>query len=245
MKPPLSIIEFLEFFGLSGKEQGIYLAALELGESLQAPLAEQAGVKRTTLRELLPDMIARGVLEQVVKGKRKLIVAKDPRLLIDGLQSKLQQAQSVLPELLALQNTLPNKPQVRFYEGVAGVKQVYEQTLKLGQTIYSFVEIEAIHPEIQKWLSGDYSRERKSRKIRALNIVNTSDKVSTIMPADEWRENKFVNSKIFPFRMEVLVFGDYVGFIHFRQTDIPTAILIQSQAAAVTIRSIHQLFWER
>ncbi len=243
MKPPSVTKDFIEYVGLSEKEQAIYFAALELGESLQAPLAQKAEIKRTTLRELLPDLLGRGVLEQVVKGRRHFIVAKDPRVLLDELKLKADKAMADLPVLLALQNSLTSKPVVRFYEGIEGIKLVYKETLRAGQPIYSFIEVEAIHPEIQRWLADEYTRERTKRQIRALNIVNASEKLTVVMPQNEFRENRIVSAKSFPFRMEVLTFGDYVAFIQFRRTDTPTAVLIQSQAAAVTMRSIHQLVW--
>lgn len=233
-----------ELLGLNEKEQAVYLAALELGESLQLPLAQKAGIKRTTLRELVPNLIAQGVLGEIVKGGRRFLVAKDPRELLGELRQKLDKASDAIPQLLAVQNALAAKPVVRYFEGVEGVKQVYMQTLLTGQPIYSFVTVEEIHPDIQPWLSSEYSREREKRKIWAYNITNDAGDVQQIMPASTYRENKFVSAKRFPFRMEVLAFGDFVAYIHFRKNDSPSAVLIQSQAAAITMRSIHQLFWQ-
>ena len=244
MKPPLITNQLLDSLGLNEKEQAIYLSSLELGESLQLPLAEKAGIKRTTLREILPELQKKGVLELVVRGKRNYISAVNPKNLLERLKTTTQEAEQSLPALLAIQNTTVDKPLVRFYDGVEGVKEIYRLTLEVAEPIYGFVEVEAIHPLIQKWLSKEYTQKRNQKQIKAYNIVNTSSKLDSIMPSDQYRENKIVSSKEFPFQMEIIVFGEYVAYINFRETERPSATLIQSQAAAITMRSVHQLFWK-
>lgn len=243
MKPPLITNQLLDSLGLNEKEQAIYLSSLELGESLQLPLAEKAGIKRTTLREILPELQKKGVLELVVRGKRNYISAVNPKNLLERLKTTTQEAEQSLPALLAIQNTTVDKPLVRFYDGVEGVKEIYRLTLEVAEPIYGFVEVEAIHPLIQKWLSKEYTQKRNQKQIKAYNIVNTSSKLDSIMPSDQYRENKIVSGKEFPFQMEIIVFGEYVAYINFRETERPSATLIQSQAAAITMSSIHQLFW--
>lgn len=244
MKPPILTNQLLNSLGLNEKEQVIYLAALELGESLQLPLADKAGIKRTTLREIIPELQKKGIIESVVRGKRNYIAAVNPKSLLERLKTTTQEAEQSLPALLSIQNTTIEKPLVRFYDGVEGVKEIYRLTLEVAKPIYGFVEVEAIHPLIQTWLSKDYTLLRKQKKIKAFNIVNASEKIHEVMPADDFRENKIVSNKEFPFRMEIIIFGEYVAYINFRETERPSATLIQSQAAALTMRSIHQLFWK-
>lgn len=233
----------LEMFGLTPKEQAIYLAALELGETLQVALAKKAKIKRTTLREILPQLLDRGILQQKVKGKRKYLVASDPKELIKSLEEQTNKAKEALPALLALQNTLAEKPEVRFFEGVEGVKQVYELTLEVRLPIYSFISSEKMHPEIIKWVLDYYQPQKLAKKVWAYNIVAEAPENKMIMPEHGYRENKVVSKEKFPFKMEVMTFGDYVAFIHFRQNEEPSAVLIKSKAAAETVRSIHKLAW--
>jgi len=233
----------LTLFGLSPKEQTIYIANLELGPTLQVDLAQKAKMKRTTLREFLPGLLNRGTLQQKVVGKRKMLVARDPRDLIAEIDDKAKKAHDALPLLLAMQNSLSTKPEVRFFEGVEGVKQVYELTLSTGLTVYSFINSELIHPEIQKWVLEHFQQKKLERQFWAYNIVTASENVDLIMPEHGWRKNKLISKEQYPFEMEIFTFGDYVAFIHFRQTEEPSAILIKSQAAADTFLSIHKLIW--
>ncbi len=233
----------LRSLGLSEREVAIYLAALQSGPSLQLPLAQKAGIKRTSMREFLPDMLARGILQEVVLGKRKYLAATDPRQLVEGLQEKAKKAAESLPLLLALQSDPKDKPQVRFYDGIEGVKRVYEETLKVGLPMYSFANVAAIHPQLEEWLVKSYVPRRHSNNVQNYVLVSDTPGARELIPDDPWRYNKFVNQEKFPFKMEVLVFGDFVAFVHFSKFDEPSATLIQSQSAAVTLRSVHQLAW--
>lgn len=235
----------LQALGLSTKEQTIYLATLELGETLQLPLAKKIGMKRTSLRELLPDLVKRGFLQEQIKGKRTYLVATDPESLIGSLSDQVDRAKEALPELISLQNNLENKPRLFFYEGVEGVQQIYELTLATGKTVRSFVDISRISPEIEPWLTGQYTRQRTELGIKALNIVNETELLDTVMPSDKLRHNKVISKEEFPFDMEVLVFGEYVAYIHFRKEQDPSAVLIQSHSAARTMRSIHKALWRQ
>jgi len=234
----------LESLGLSKREVDVYLASLEAGPSLQLPLAQKAGIKRTSMREFLPDMLQRGILQEVVLGKRKYLAATDPRQLVEDLQAKAKRATDALPLLLALQSDPKDKPQVRFYDGVEGVKRVYEETLKVGLPLYSFVNVAAIHQELEDWLVKTYVPRRQTKNIQNYVLVSDTPGASQLIPDDAWRHNKYVNQEKFPFKMEVLIFGDFVAFIHFSKFDEPSATLLQSQSAAVTLRSIHQLAWD-
>ncbi|MBI4022644.1 hypothetical protein HY375_00550 [Candidatus Berkelbacteria bacterium] len=231
-------------FGLDERAARIYLAALELGQALQLPLAKKAGIKRTTLRELLPSLLERGILQEVVRGKRKYLVARDPRELIAQQEQQLAGAQQALPALLAVQNSLAVKPQVRFYEGIEGVKQVFAETLRIGQPIYSFVNVAQIHPELERWLVAEYVPAREARGLHNSVIVNATANVDTLIPDNAYRHNLKVSDTEYPFAMEIDVFGDCVSLNHFRTGDQPSATLIQSQSAAETLRSLHRLIWD-
>ncbi|HSX40516.1 MAG TPA: hypothetical protein VLF68_02785, partial [Candidatus Saccharimonadales bacterium] len=220
-----------------------YLSALELGETLQAPLAKKAKIKRTTLRELLPDLFKRGILQQKVNGKRKYLIARDPRELIAELEEKTKRAKEVLPQFLALQKVITNKPEVRFFEGIEGLKQIYQLTLDVGLTMYCFVNAEQMYPEFRTWVAQYYIPEKLRRKIWIYNIMTSGEETKSLMPEHGFRENKYISKEQYPFDMEIVVFGDYVTFHHFRQSDEPSAILIKSKAAAETMLSIHQLIW--
>lgn len=235
----------LNTFGLSEREKCIYLAALELGTALQVPLAQKAKVKRTTLREMLPDLLSRGIVQHVVRGKRKYIVARDPRELTSDLAERAERTKEFLPLLLAFQNTSPEKPEVRYFDGIEGIKFVYDEILKPGEPTYSFLNIDNIHPDMVPWLVHDYVPRRMAKKITTYTILNSSEKKNEILPDLPYRHNCIVPAERFPFKMDIEVGGPYVAFIHYQKDHAPNAILIRSEAAATTLRSMYKMIAEK
>jgi hypothetical protein len=107
------------------------------------------------------------------------------------------------------------------------------------------VNVAAIHPDLENWLVNSYVPRRQAKNIQNYVLVSDTPGAKELIPDDPWRHNKFVDAQKFPFKMEVLVFGDFVAFIYFSKFDEPSATLVQSQSAAVTLRSVHQLAWEQ
>src|SRR3989344_6900127 len=105
----------LEYLGFSPKEAKIYLALLELGEASVIGISKKAGIKRTTIYNLLPDMLKRGIVTAAARGQRKVYFVEDPRALKTDLVEKTKIIDSILPELSAIQNIIPYKPRITFY----------------------------------------------------------------------------------------------------------------------------------
>src|SRR3989344_4425511 len=96
----------LEYIGLKPKEAKIYLALLELGEASVVQIAKSAGIKRTTVYNILPDFINRGLAASTFKKKRKVYFIEDPRSLKNDVKEKESVIDKVMPELLAIQNVI-------------------------------------------------------------------------------------------------------------------------------------------
>src|SRR5437016_12657639 len=126
--------ESLTILGLSDKETKVYLAALELGESLHKALADKAGIKRPTLYyEVLPQLLDKGLVTEAIKGKRKYIVAQDIEPYLALKKSQLEKAERAVPQLRALLASASIKPKLLLYEGIEGVKKVWFDHLIQGQ----------------------------------------------------------------------------------------------------------------
>src|SRR3990167_237510 len=127
--------ELMQPLGLSEQEVAVYLAALELGEANIQEISRKSGVKRTSIYNFIDTLKARQLLSEIKKGKRKLYSAVSPHHLVDEQKSKVASVERLIPQLLAIQNSVRNKPRVSFYEGIEGIKEIYAMTLRDKQTI--------------------------------------------------------------------------------------------------------------
>ncbi|MEI7425995.1 MAG: helix-turn-helix domain-containing protein [Candidatus Moraniibacteriota bacterium] len=120
----------LEKIGLDKKESQIYLALLELGSANIGQIAKKSAVKRTTVYDILDSLKKKGLLGQTKQKNHTLFFAENPEKLERQIEEKKKIIQKVMPELLSIANRLEKKPKIKFFEGIAGIREVYEDTLK-------------------------------------------------------------------------------------------------------------------
>lgn len=135
------LTNILEKQGFSPLEARVYLATLELGQAPASRIATKLNENRVTVYSALEAMKKRDLVLTVVKNKVVQYSAISPKSLLKNMQEKADSLAEAMPELLAL-STLFNsdKPSVQFYEGVEGLKMVYEDTVsEFGSTIKSYL----------------------------------------------------------------------------------------------------------
>lgn len=241
-------IELFEELGLTKTESKIYLAALELGESLHKQLAEKAGVKRPTLYDSLPKLFEKGLLTETIKGKRSFLVPEDPQKFLETKKNTLESLQKEIPMLQALMLTAKSKPKLLLYEGVEGIKKIYFDHLLQKEPMLEVVGIENIHPKIAKYIKEHYIWERARRKIQ-LKMLISGPTVAGIFKMktdkDELREVKNIDGKLFPIPMGLNIYGNNVSITLHREDSEPVGLIIRSQEIATSLKSLFNFVWEK
>ncbi len=116
-------------FGLSEYEAMVYIASLSLGPATVNEIAKNSGVKRTTVYPVIEGLKRKGIMNIEVKGLKKSFVAESPEKLEGIIEQKKDRLKSMIPELSAIQNLKSNESFIKYYEGVEGVKTVYDSIL--------------------------------------------------------------------------------------------------------------------
>jgi sugar-specific transcriptional regulator TrmB len=165
----LNISQFGEL-GIEPRQAKVYLAVLELGPATIAQIAKKSGIKRTTIYEFIHDMVDKGLLNTSSIGKRTLYVAISPDELDHLVERQKEIISQMKPELQLLLSKAPQKPKVRYYEGVVGVKKVYEEMLHAkNKDIYWFGTVK----DIMDSLGKEYLNSWVNRRIKKGYISHT------------------------------------------------------------------------
>ncbi|MDO8729140.1 MAG: helix-turn-helix domain-containing protein [bacterium] len=236
----------LEYLGFKPKEAQIYLALLELGETSVVQIAKKAGIKRTTVYNILPDFINRGFISVTTKKKKKIYFIEDPRSLTNDLKEKENTIDKIMPELLAIQNVLPSKPRVRFYEGVGGMKEFYQDTLyslSEGELILSFTGLSDFLKLMPQEYNDYYIKERIRRKIRIRIITSDSPMARAWknLATQELREIQIVDNLEFSFDGDMEIYANKVALISYRENFM--GVIIESKEISQMQRSAFELMW--
>lgn len=127
----------LEQIGLTPSESKAYLAALKLGPVSVVKLASEIGLTRMATYNLIETLADKGLFGKTKLGKKEKIVAQDPNRLIlriseqkRNLDQQEEKIKQVISELKSFFSASQVKPRMTVYEGIEGLKTVYEDTLK-------------------------------------------------------------------------------------------------------------------
>lgn len=229
--------------GLNSSEVQIYEVLLETGPKPAAELVKLTDLGRGNTYNVLNALKEKGlVIEE--SGKKAVFRAVDPERLrilakarMESAQNLYSQLDSTLPSLKSHFNLITKKPAFRVFEGVDGMKEVYETMLKTGQPIYSLIGPPAQETTLLKWLRGPYLKKRVQAEIPVFAVMSSSsERVNEMMAKSqtELRQATAIDEQKYPFTGDISVFGSSVAFMD--QEDM-IAVIIESPSLAKTMRS--------
>ncbi|HCP09027.1 MAG TPA: hypothetical protein DIT25_04505 [Candidatus Moranbacteria bacterium] len=232
--------------GLNENEAGIYLAALELGETTVSRLARKSGIKRTTAYLVIESLKEKGLISSLKKESASVFFAEDPRKLHEIMEERKQKIDKIMPQLLAFTNLIDRKPEIKFYEGKEGVNEVLKDMLKYPNS------------EVVGWISEDYvvyftedffinyfipTRVKKKISVRSIspdthlmrNIVEKTAPSSI-------RKVKFIKSEKFNVSIEMNIYGK--NKISLLSCEEEIGLIIRSQKIHDSLKSIFEVSWD-
>jgi sugar-specific transcriptional regulator TrmB len=227
--------------GFSEKEALVYLALLELGKRSVSPIARKSAINRTTVYDILDSLVSKGVVS--VSGKEPLqeYVAESPDKILDFVkaeiikkQNELKQAEEIIPQLKSLHN-VSDRPQVRFYEGVKGLQEVYEDSLTSNETIRAYANVEDTHSILTGYFPKYYKRRAaKGIKIRAIFPNNDLAWERKSLDKEEARESVIVPSDKYFFSPEINIYDNKVMIASWRER---LGIILESKEISEAMKS--------
>ncbi|NTV41458.1 MAG: hypothetical protein HGA61_04265 [Candidatus Moranbacteria bacterium] len=150
----------------------------------------------------------------------------------------------VLPQLLSVANFIDQKPKIRFFEGVEGIKEVYRDTLNYPkQETLAWISDEAIEHFDVQWLWDFYVVKRVESKIWQRAIAPEVSYMKKVQAFDQrhLRQMRFVSPIEFPFQVEINLYGGAnIGIMSFREK---IGLVVESKKIYTTLKSIFEAHW--
>lgn len=247
-----NLVETLRNLGLKKKECDVFLCSLKLGQQPASVISRTLKLNRVTAYVVLKRLAQKGLVRSYTKRGVQFFSALSPQELVDYADRKSgewentsNKISSLLPELLQLAPMSTNLPKMRFYEGVEGIKEVYNDTLKNTSEILGFLTVERIPQELKRYFVDYYTPKRKKGRIPCRLILVDCEKSRHYHKSDKQnlRKTYLLPKKCLPFEIEISIYGeDRVALISFTETDL-SAVIIQSRAIHNTLKSLY-LFCE-
>lgn len=234
--------------GFGDKEARVYLALLELGPSTTTDIARIAKINRTTTYPILEALAKEGLVNFVGETKIQRFVAESPDKVVSLLEDKvrkdqesLKKAQHLLPELFSVYN-FKQKPRVKFYEGIEGLKEAFESTLNAKGEILAYAVGTDMYDALGEEYFKNYFKRRTQKGIR-VRVIAPDDSDSKLVirnDVDELRESMLIPHKDFYFSIETNIYNNCVMTASWREK---FAVIIESAEIANFHKKMFELAW--
>lgn len=239
------INESLEKFGLSTKEAKVYLAALELGRTTVQAIAKKAGLPRSTTYSVLESLIGKHLVFPFEEHKIKQYYAEDPQKIIDLSEDATRSLKGALPELKFLYRATKNRPRIKYYEGLEGIKEMYNSILHQKEKEYLIFGPESAWLNMdEKWFE-EFKKRRAGAKIKTRLILTDSPEARQRQQEAEltFSEVKIL-PKDFPYDITggVYIFREKVIYTEYKKDLI--SVEVQSKGIAEMQRLMFQWLWK-
>ncbi|MDO8686889.1 MAG: hypothetical protein Q7K11_01620, partial [Candidatus Berkelbacteria bacterium] len=163
-----------------------------------------------------------------------------------NLERARNNLRDALPLLASSYISSVEKPIVKTYEGIEGLKEIYIDILKERKPGFSVLQNEDINPELDDWLVNYFTPKRVKAKM-PLKVICAGNKGAKIFKERDvaaHRFSKIVSGNLFPFQHEVTIYADKVAFIHYKKKDALIGIVIKHPHFAKTMKAWFDLAWE-
>lgn len=243
--------ELLTQLGFSQKEAKVYLAALEMGPSEVTMISRQASINRTTAYQILEGLTARKIVKIAQQSPKKVYQAEEPEKLIELMEDEIKQKQNqlqslkrALPQLKSIYSTQENKPKVKFYEGIDGLKEMYQLSLSSSEFLRAYSSVEDLAHVMGERYAENYFQNRTNNKISIKAIVPLGDYGRKLYKVEKkyLRTIRFVPSKTYNFSPEIYIYDNKISFMSLKEH---FGVLIESREMADAMKKVFDLAWSK
>lgn len=242
-------VNTLETLGLGQNEAILYEILVKNPGATIPGLRQMTSFSRPMLYYILKSLGEYELVEEKKTGKKTSYFPAPPDKLLDLLkeqEKELEQQKTALSEVVSdlgsAYRLATGKPGVRFFEGLAGVREVTFDSLKAQGEILTFLDVEATQKYIMD-INKEYVAERVKRNISKRQIAPdtpfTRERYKKYSPLLEVR---LVPPELKPFKTSVQIYNNTVSFSSLTDKKM-IGIIIEDEHIAQLHRSLFEYIW--
>jgi len=134
------------------------------------------------------------------------------------------------------------KPNVNYFEGIEGIKAIYNDMIETGKDICAWTDISLIEKTLGVDFLNDYIKRRVKKGIQSSSILQRNEVNVAYSEREQKRESKIVDQ--LPINGEIRVYGAKVAVITFEQDNL-VGFVLESPTVAEMFRLIFKDHWEK
>lgn len=244
-----TIKKALNELGLSNNETNVLLVLLQERSLKVHAVSKFANLNRTTTYGVLKSLITKGLVSSINRKGISEFQAIEPDHLVNYIDKKQQELNTqkeeikkVLPELKKMQTKKNPFPRVRFFEGLSGMKQAYEDTLENNREkkLLDLTGTDAVFKRMgQEWVEY-YVQKRTRLGIACIDIAPNTEWSRASRQRDEelLRVTKLIPER-YSFDTEIDIYDNKIGIFSFSENQ-PLAVIIEDEKISHTLKMLFQ-----
>lgn len=232
--------------GLSEKEATLYELLLERGKAAGYELEKNSGLKKNTY-SLIKSLVSKHLIFPFKQDGRDYFQPAPPETLLTLIKDReravsytRKSLEQLLPTLNSQYSLSLGKPTVRYFEGEAGLKEVFADIYApKNEPVYGCVDLEKVDAVFPRYVLNDLIPLRIKNKLIAYSLVADSTQARAIKMNDvkQLRHTLLFDKNMYPLPAEIDVYEDKIALLSFERGRF-VGVIIQNQAFATTLKSI-------
>lgn len=230
--------------GFTEKEAAVYLALLGAGQSTAYQISKISGLKKPTTYVILDNLVERGAARKILHEKNHQYLATDPVELFVDARSRIEQAQTVLPQLRAMAQNQAKVVETSYYEGLSGIKEMYKNLLREmpGKSYVGFFAHQKDTPKELADYWKELNKEMAKKKIKMRGITTKDETMKEYFNYSRLPKELFdvigLPPSTYSSNISIEVYKDYTQIISHRYVQ---GILIHNPDIADVVRQIFEI----
>jgi len=231
--------ELLQNLGFTKSEIKVYLCLLELNSASASDIADKTSAYRKNVYDALDKLTKKGLVSSAKIEKKRIYTAANPQKLLEFLDIRRTEIQSIIPELKKVYWAKPSIDNVTVFKGKEGLKTIFEDILKSKKNYNTFgsgykfkTMLPYYYPHYQKM------KFRSGIKCRAIYSENErgNEFVKEFIGLKRFLPKGFMNPS------STIIYGNKVAIIIWKEN--PLGILINSPEVAESYSYYFESLWE-
>jgi sugar-specific transcriptional regulator TrmB len=237
--------DVLKELGISDTGIDLYLEMLRNGSGTASSLSKRAGVGRRLAYDRMDSLVNMGIASyedrddkrvyHPVKPERLQDLVDERRREVEELDRKLSEA---LPDLSKLKEREEEDREVRIMEGKEGIKSVFNDEVRVGETVY-LIGSPAKSEEILEYFLPSFTRRRKEKNVHIKGVFEDGLR-------GQVGEHGQLDARFLPpehtSQVSISIYGDNVSIIFWIET--PLVVMIRDSDAAESFMGYFEMAWE-
>lgn len=246
------LTNILRAFQLNEKEIVVFMKVLELGSQPASTIARACEMPRNTVRSILDNLVKNGLMVKTNRANTQYYATENKDNLIRALKFRKMRTNEEIDSLIDLlgkygeelsaRHWAHGRPRITFYEGVAGLEKVYEDTLTAKHGLKSWASYDDLYSTSQQYFEKYFKRRAKKKiPMRSIHPDTELSRAGQKRDREEMRQSALVPPEKFTWTPEIQVYNNKINIASWKDK---LGIIIESQEIADALRTIFDLSYE-